>query len=49
MVAGGQFWHHAAIFGMQGGLGVQRVSEEAACAVVERDTSFVAGGFNTED
>jgi 2,4-dienoyl-CoA reductase-like NADH-dependent reductase (Old Yellow Enzyme family) len=35
--------------GMQGGLGMQCVSEKAVCAVVERDTSFVAGGFNTED
>ena len=49
VVAAGQFGHHAAVFGVHGHLGVQRVADQAAFAAVKGDAGFVAGGFDAED
>ena len=49
MVARGQFGHHATVIGMQRGLRMQGVGQKAARAVVERDASFVAGGFDPQN
>jgi hypothetical protein len=49
MVARRQFRDDAAVLGVHRHLRVQGVRQQAGCAVVERDTGFVAGGFNTED
>ncbi len=47
VVAAGQLRHHAAVFGVHGHLGVQLVGQQAAVCVVQRDSGFVAGRFNT--
>ena len=49
MVARGEFRHHAAIVGMHRHLGMQGMAEQPAFGVVERDASFIAGGFDAED
>jgi hypothetical protein len=49
MVARRQFRDDAAVLGVHRHLRVQGVRQQPGCAVVERDTGFVAGGFNTED
>jgi len=49
MVARGEFRHHAAIFRMHGDLRMQLVREQAGLGVVQRDSGFVAGGFNAQN
>jgi len=48
VVAGGEFGHHPAVEGVQVDLGVQRLAQHAALAVVEGDAGLVAGGFDAE-
>ena len=53
MVAAGQFGHHAAVFGVQGDLAVDRVGTQAVGAragrVVHGHAGLIAGGFDAED
>ena len=49
MVARRQFRHDAAVFPMHRDLRMQRVREQAALRVVERETGFVAGAFDAEN
>ena len=48
VIARGQFRHHAAIHAVLLDLAEQRIGQQAALAVVERDTGFVAGGFQSQ-
>jgi hypothetical protein len=41
-----EFGDDTAVIGVQRGLRVERVSEQAALAVVKRDAGLVAGGFD---
>ena len=49
MVARGEFRDHAPVFLVHRDLGVQRVRQQAALAVIQRDAGFVAGGFYAQD
>ncbi|MNC84698.1 hypothetical protein D3C83_02580 [compost metagenome] len=49
VIARGEFRHHAPIVGMQLGLRMECVSEQAAAAVIERDPGFVAGCLDAQD
>ena len=49
MVAGSQFRDDAAVLGMHRDLGMESVRQKPGFAVVERNTGFVAGGFDTKD
>jgi hypothetical protein len=51
VVAAGQFRHHAAVFGMQGDLAVDRVGTQPGAArqgrIVDGHTGLIAGSFDT--
>src|SRR5690242_702458 len=49
VVAGGELRHYPAVFAMHFALRIERVAQQATLAVVKRDASFVAGGFNTKN
>ena len=49
MVARRQFGHDATVLPMHRDLRMQRVREQAALCVVERETGFVAGAFDAEN
>ena len=49
VIARGQLRHHAAIGVMQGHLRMQRMREQAALAVIERQAGFVARALYPED
>src|SRR5687768_2013586 len=48
MVPGGQFRDHTAILPMHFGLGIKRVTQQAALRVVKRYASFIARSFNAK-
>ena len=49
VVAGRKLRHYPAIFAVHFALRIERVAQQATLAVVKRDASFVAGGFNTKN
>ena len=49
MVSRGKFGHDATIFLVHGDLRMQGVREQAARRVIERETCFVTGAFDTEN
>ena len=53
VVAAGQFRDHAAIFGMQGDLAVDRVGTQPGsprqASVIDRYAGLIAGSFDTKD
>jgi hypothetical protein len=49
VVARGQFRYHAAVLRVQRHLTVQGVAEQAAPAVVQAETGFVAGTFDAQN
>jgi hypothetical protein len=48
MVAGSNFRHHAAVFRMDMGLGIERMREQTTIAVINGDAGLIAGRFNTQ-
>ena len=48
VIARGELRHDAAVFGVQRGLRVNFVREQAARAVVQRDACLIAGGFDSQ-
>ena len=49
VIARSKLRYHAAIFAMHFALRIERVAQQTALAIVKRDASFVAGGFNTKN
>ncbi len=49
MVARGEFGNNAAVIAVHGHLRMQGMREQAALHIVERNTGFVAGGFDAQD
>ncbi len=49
MVARCKLGHYAAVLAMHGDLRMERMREQSALRVVERETGFIAGAFETED
>ena len=41
--------HHAPEFPMHGNLGVKGMAQQSSFTVVDSDTGFIAGGFQTQD
>jgi hypothetical protein len=49
MVPRGELWHDPAVLGVHGRLGMERVREEPAIGVVQRDAGLVTRGFDAQD
>ena len=49
VVTGGDLRYHAAIFGMNVSLRIKRMGQQAQFTIVNGDTRFVTGRFNTQN
>jgi len=49
VVPGRQFGHDPAVVGVEGGLGVQGVCEQAFSGMKQGDTGLIAGGLNAQN